>query len=408
MADIQRSETALRGFSDPEMGFQFLRGLGVIGSGGGALGEMLAAARGIPDGDVVAWVDRFEALAAMLLAEADRVSGRAVSASDLRLRASMYLRAAEYFEPIGSERHGRLGRASRDAFTRALPALPWPAEAIRIPCDGQDMPGYVFLAADDGVRRPAIIINGGFDSSGEELYFQFGLDALRRGINVVVFDGPGQTGMQRDGATVFRPDWETVVGAVVDAVLARPEMDGSRLGLLGISFGGYFAMRALARETRLAAACLNSPVTDLHAYVMAFVPPEFRDEFLATPRREVEDPDSETSRETPRPMRANLLQLFHRFRPDAETCGDMVARLEAFRLQPADIGRIGIPVLAAVGEGEGALPRAQCDAFAEAAGGPVDTVVFTRDWGADSHCQVTNVQRLGQVTHDWFAERFRI
>ena len=79
-------------------------------------------------------------------------------------------------------------------------------------------------------------------------------------------------------------------------------------------------------------------------------------------------------------------------------------RIGLFRLEPEDIAAIDIPVLAAVGAGEG--PLAQCDAFSRCASGPVTKVVFTADWGADSHCQVTNVQYLGQVVYDWFADRF--
>ena len=72
MSDLQRSETTLKSFSDHEMAFQLLRGLGVAGIGGGSLGEIMAITRNIPDGDVAAWVDEYERLAQQVLNEAGR------------------------------------------------------------------------------------------------------------------------------------------------------------------------------------------------------------------------------------------------------------------------------------------------------------------------------------------------
>src|SRR5215467_11983379 len=56
----------------------------------------------------------------------------------------------------------------------------------------------------------------------------------------------------------MRPDWENVVRAVVDFVLARPEVDPRRVALIGWSFGGYLAPRAASGEPRLA-ACIADP-----------------------------------------------------------------------------------------------------------------------------------------------------
>ena len=49
---------------------------------------------------------------------------------------------------------------------------------------------------------------------------------------------------------VFRPDWEAVIGPVVDFAVTRPEVDPSRIALMGISFGGYLAPRAASGEPR--------------------------------------------------------------------------------------------------------------------------------------------------------------
>ena len=57
---------------------------------------------------------------------------------------------------------------------------------------------------------------------------------------------------------VFRPDWEAVIGPVIDHALTLPEVDPARIALLGISFGGYLAPRAASGEPRVA-ACIADP-----------------------------------------------------------------------------------------------------------------------------------------------------
>lgn len=51
----------------------------------------------------------------------------------------------------------------------------------------------------------------------------------------------------------LRPDWETVIAAVLDAVLDLPQVDPTRVALSGWSLGGYLAPRAACFEPRLAA-----------------------------------------------------------------------------------------------------------------------------------------------------------
>ena len=52
---VTRSATRVRGFADPEMDFQLLRGLGVANYMGASVGEVLAAGRNIKDGDPRTW-----------------------------------------------------------------------------------------------------------------------------------------------------------------------------------------------------------------------------------------------------------------------------------------------------------------------------------------------------------------
>jgi hypothetical protein len=50
---------------------------------------------------------------------------------------------------------------------------------------------------------------------------------------VLAFDGPGQGGAVHREHLVFRPDWENVVGPVLDYALTMPGVDGTRIALWG-------------------------------------------------------------------------------------------------------------------------------------------------------------------------------
>jgi dipeptidyl aminopeptidase/acylaminoacyl peptidase len=66
--------------------------------------------------------------------------------------------------------------------------------------------------------------------------------------------GPGQGEAEYDFA--IRPDYEYVVGKLIDWVSKRTDVDSKRIGIWGLSLGGYYAPRAAAFEKRIS-ACIG-------------------------------------------------------------------------------------------------------------------------------------------------------
>ena len=131
----------------------------------------------------------------------------------------------------------------------ALPHLDPPGERVAIPYEGKAL--YGILRKPRGVARPPVLIMAvGLDSAKEETdaYEQ---PYLARGIATLVFDGPGQGEGEYDFA--IRGDYEVAVKAVVDYVTTRDDLDAARIGLWGVSLGGYYAARAAAFEKRIKA-----------------------------------------------------------------------------------------------------------------------------------------------------------
>ncbi|MFJ9870224.1 alpha/beta hydrolase family protein [Streptomyces sp. NPDC101165] len=147
----------------------------------------------------------------------------------------------------------------RETLAAAAPLLDHPAEPLSIPFEGTRLPGYLFGPDDCGEPRPTLIYHGGYDSVLEEGCFATATAAVRRGYGCLAFDGPGQGSVLPDQGLTFRPERETVVSAVVDFAVKRPEVGSERLVLIGTSFGGVLAARAAAFEHRLAAVSSCTP-----------------------------------------------------------------------------------------------------------------------------------------------------
>ena len=136
----------------------------------------------------------------------------------------------------------------------ALPHLDPPGERVLIPYEGKHLVGT--LRKPKNVENPPVVLmTMGLDSTKEEL-LTFEANFLDRGMAILAFDGPGQGEAEYDFP--IRYDYENVVGPVIDWLTStRKDIDANRIGLWGISLGGYYAPRAAAFEKRIKAAISN-------------------------------------------------------------------------------------------------------------------------------------------------------
>jgi dipeptidyl aminopeptidase/acylaminoacyl peptidase len=146
-------------------------------------------------------------------------------------------------------------RAAHDrsvaCFFRAAPALTPPAELVRIPYGDTTLAGYLRVPASTRlVDPPVVIMVPGLDSTKEELQATAGY-FLARGLATLAIDGPGQG--ESEYQLPIEPAYEKAVTAAVDYLQDRAGLDADRVGLFGVSLGGYYAARAAAYEKRLRA-----------------------------------------------------------------------------------------------------------------------------------------------------------
>jgi esterase/lipase len=239
----------------PERDVQVMRLAAQAIYGGSDVFECLATARAIRDaGDgEPAWREQWSSLA-------ERVaSGEPGASATTRLqgaaRASSYFRTAEFFAPFGSPERKALFDAARSAFRSSFPALPVEVSVIAVPDGDVEYDGYVFHGCGTSASAPGpgVVMLGGADSYAEELFFFGGRALAERGITVVVADTPGRGSTIRHKGVVSRPDYEVPAARVLDALCDLPAVDPERVGVVGVSLGGYYAPRLAAFDDRVKA-----------------------------------------------------------------------------------------------------------------------------------------------------------
>jgi 2,6-dihydroxypseudooxynicotine hydrolase len=164
-------------------------------------------------------------------------------------RAGVYYHFASFLFMHRQEEMKAAHAKSITCRQAALPHLRPPGERVEIPYQGKRLAGI--LRKPVGVERPPVIVMAvGLDSTKEETE-AYEQPFHPRGMATLAFDGPGQGEGQYDFA--IRGDYEVPVKAVVDYIETRSDLNKGRIGMWGVSLGGYYAPRAAAFEKRIKA-----------------------------------------------------------------------------------------------------------------------------------------------------------
>lgn len=182
------------------------------------------------------------------LAETAEAAGRLVTAGEAWRRAALCWHWGKFvFTDHPQEQRAAHERAVA-CFRRGTGTLSPPAEPVRVPYAGSTLAAY--LRVPPG-RPPVVIMIPGLDSVKEELQATAEY-LLARGLAVIAVDGPGQG--ESEYELPIEPAYERVTTAVADYLKGRDDIDPDRIGVFGVSLGGYYAARSAAYEPRVRAA----------------------------------------------------------------------------------------------------------------------------------------------------------
>lgn len=311
------------------------------------------------------------------------------AADDTRPRhAAGYARIAEFFTPPRSAEKAERYHRCRELFDTVFADT----HVVRheVPCAGGTLPA-LRLAATGSATGDTVLLHGGFDSLIEE-FFPICQRVAAAGFDVVAFDGPGQGGARTVNGLTADHDWEKPVGAVLDHFRLK------RAALVGISMGGYWALRAAGREPRIHRVVAWPPVYDwLHR-----VPPVLRRPVrtMVRHRRFMRWSVRTRARLAPT-LRVVVDQVLYML--DSDDPADVADWFLGMNAEHLGSARVHQDVLLMCGEHDAFQPpslnRAQAGALTAARS--VTTRMFTRAEHADQHCQMGNLELACQVLTSW-------
>ena len=336
--------------------------------GGAEIGELNKIARLLkgkaPDDDA-AW---FEACAQVAdgvreIAEKYERGGYRYSAAHAYLRACNYYLFGERFRTPKDERGLAIYRTGVECFQKHARLTDVRIEIVEVPFVDGSLPGY-FVHAQNSTRsrNPCVVFFDGLDVTKETQYMRGVTDLIKRGISVLVMDGPGTGEAIRFRAHYLRHDYEVAGSACVDFLEKRDDVDPKKIGVMAISLGGYYAPRCAAMEPRFAACIAWGAQFDYYAIWKKRIDASF-DAALSVPGH-------------------HILWIL-----GVDTYEAALKKLEHFRLDGV-AQKIRCPTLITHGENDKLVPLSTAHALYEACGAKDKTLrVFTIEEGGSQHCQ---------------------
>ncbi|MFE2188578.1 alpha/beta hydrolase family protein [Streptomyces sp. NPDC059455] len=223
-----------------------------------AIGEAAAAQyiETLPGLDPVRWAKHWLGGATEFAAAAERAEadGDRRAALENWWQAYQFAFLGRYPSPLHPAKLAAYEQA-RTYFARVCELEDTPVERVSVPFEGREGEGdsVTFLVArppGGSARPPVVLMWGGIDVWKKESYAR-GRLLRERGFATVHLDKPGVG----QSPVLAGPDAERQWDPVFDWLQGRDDLDGDRIAALGLSFGGYWAMKlAHTHRERLAAA----------------------------------------------------------------------------------------------------------------------------------------------------------
>ena len=335
--------------------------------------------------DDEAWFHACVNVADKVNAHAQRfdASGHRVSAAHAYLRACNYYQMAERFRTPKDDKALAAYKAGVFCFHRHVALTDVRIEVVEVPFADGSLPGYFVHAQNTTSERPPCVVYfDGLDVTKEIQYMRGVPDLIKRGISVLVMDGPGTGEAIRFRGHYLRHDYEVAGSACIDWLETRDDVDPKKIGVIAISLGGYYAPRMAAMDSRFAACIAWGAIWDYHATWKKRIDAQFK-----------------TSLSVPGHHITWILGV--------DTLDEALKKLEPFKLDGV-VQNMRCPFLIVHGADDEQVPLADAQALYNASGSPDKTLrVFTAEEGGAQHCQRDYLTLGVAEMWNWFEDKLK-
>jgi pimeloyl-ACP methyl ester carboxylesterase len=375
-----------RFFADQTFHFETLRNAGYILSNCADLSEVLETVKVITEGDVQSWYAGWKATADRVFAMAERTQDT-LSKGGAYMRASGYQRTSEFLLPPDDPKRPESFEKTSSYFVKGLDTLGVRYEPMTVPYGTASLRALYYAGPQGAETKPLLMFGGGFDSILEEYYPNFAEAALKRGYSVLTYEGPGQGQALRKYGLTYTPEWEKPVTAVLNEFLhthAKP----SKIVLIGMSMGGYFAPRAAAFEERIDGVVAYDTCYDFGEVASRVISAAKNPEILKN---------------------IGVLWAYYnaRWTMGTKDIDDTLKACAAYTLAPV-AHRIRQDVLILEGTEDHFIPFHQTGDFEKALvnARSVNTMIFDKPSGGAGHCQPGALTLYHAAVFDWLLAKF--
>jgi len=354
--------------------------------GGSEIGELHKIGSKLKDkapDDDEAWFDACVQVADGVRAHADKFEkgGHRYSAAHAYLRACNYYQMAERFRTPKDETALTAFRAGVDCFHRHAALTDIKIEIVEVPFEGGSLPGYFVHAQNAKAKRaPCVVFFDGLDVTKEIQYMRGVPDLIKRGISVLVMDGPGTGEAIRFRGHYLRYDYEVAGSACIDYLEKRGDVDPKKIGIVAISLGGYYAPRCAALDHRYAACIAWGAQWDYHATWKKRVDAQFKMS-LSVPGH-------------------HIMWIL-----GVDSLDAALKTLEPFKLDGV-MQKMRCPFLLVHGAEDEQIPLADAQKQFDACGSKDKTFrIYTAEEGGSQHCQRDYLTLVVADMWNWFEEK---
>lgn len=337
-----------------------------------------------PDDDE-AWFHACVNVADKVRAHAERfeASKHPVSAASAYLRACNYYQMAERFRTPKDDIALAAYKKGVDCFHRHVALTDVKIEIVEIPTAAGPLPGYFVHAQNAKSKKPPCVVYfDGLDVTKEIQYVRGVPDLIKRGISVLVMDGPGTGEAIRFRGQYLRHDYEIAGSACIDWLEKRNDVDAKKIGVVAISLGGYYSPRMASMDHRFAACIAWGAIWDYHATWKKRIDAQFK-----------------TSLSVPGHHITWILGV--------DTLDEALKKLEPFKLDGV-VQKMRCPFLIVHGADDEQVPLADAQALYNASGSPDKTLrVFTAEEGGAQHCQRDYLTLGVAEMWNWFEDKLK-
>lgn len=308
-------------------------------------------------------------------ANAAALADHKVTARDNFFMAAVHWGAAQWPYDENDETNISYNNKKRECFAKYATLADHHVEAVWVPFQDKAIPAWLHLPpGHSSGKLPVVIAIPGMDSYKEIQVALYGDKYLNRGMAVLAIDGPGQYEAPMIGLYFTMENWTAAGPALVDWIAARPELDATRIGVAGTSFGSLFGTVLTASEPRIKACAVMSVCHEPGCHtIFQEASPTFKKRFMYMSG--ITDEDE-----------------FDEFRKKITWQGH------------AD--KIRAPYLCVAGEAEELSPLVHSDALMAALKGPKQMVVYQESRHSVGNVPAANLGPFPPILlADWLADR---